>query len=300
VSRHIADLERRMGVQLLNRTTRSVQPTEAGWRFLTACENILVELEQSEQSIARTRSELTGALRIAAPKSFGSLHLGDAIVAFQEAHPRLQIALTLEDYSFRPYDFLAGGLDLAVRLSDMRDSSVIARRIATLEWIVCASPRHLERHRAPATPADLAHQPCLVHMNLDRNDHLWRFTAAKGAATAKSGAAARGTIRARVKPAFQSNSALVLRKAALAGLGVAMLPRYCIAQDLAEGTLVPLLPRYCIPPRPIMVVHPPADPMPLKVRALADFLARWFARRAPSIGADSRMEPVRLNALQQQ
>ncbi len=273
VSRHIADLESRLGVKLLNRTTRSVHVTDEGARFLAACDSVLRELEKTEQSIARTRTGLVGNLRLTAPKSFGSLHLADAVIAFQQAHPRLQVALTLEDYSFRPYDFIADGIDVAIRLSPIRDSSVIARQVALLDWIVCAAPAYLERHRAPATPAELARHACLVHMNLDQNDHVWRFDGPKG------------PVSARASGAFQSNSALVLRKAALAGLGVAILPRYCIGGDLAQGTLVRLLRRYRVPKRPIVALFAPADPVPPKIRAFVDFLAQWFARHASAVAA---------------
>ena len=272
VSLHVTDLEKRLGVRLLNRTTRSLTLTEAGTNYLGFCQGMMAEIVEQESSIARLQKEPRGSLKVAAPKSFGTLHLSDAVVSFSAKYSDIQLSLILEDYSFRAYDFVNQGLDVAVRLGDLPDSSLVARKIAMLQWTVCASPEYVARHGEPKTPGDLGKHACLAHVNLDPNDHAWRLHNSDH------------VISVKIAGAFSSNSALVLRKAALAGLGIAYLPLYCIEEDLKTGALRRLLPHYSPPPRPIYVVYPPASRVPERVRTFVDFLAVWFGR---SIAAKS-------------
>ncbi len=264
VSLHVTDLEKRLGVRLLNRTTRSLTLTEAGANYLEFCRRMLAEIAEQESSIARLQQEPRGSLKVAAPKSFGTLHLSDAVVSFSARYSDIQLSLILEDYSFRAYDFVDQGLDVAVRLGDLPDSSLVARKIAALQWVVCAAPKYLARRGEPKSPADLGKHDCLAHVNLDPNDHAWRLHNSDH------------VISVKIAGAFSSNSALVLRKAALAGLGIGYLPRYCIDEDLKSGALRQLLPRYSPPERPLYVVYPPASRIPERVRTFVDFLAEWF------------------------
>jgi DNA-binding transcriptional LysR family regulator len=266
VSLHINDLEKRLGVRLLNRTTRSLTLTEAGASYLEFCQRLLAEMREQESSITQRQKEPRGPLKVAAPKSFGTLLLADAVMSFSAQYPSIQVSLILEDYSFRAYDFVDQGLDVAVRLGDLPDSMLIARKIAALQWVVCAAPAYLAQHGEPRTPADLSQHICLSHVNLDPNDRAWRLHDADHLISVKIGGA------------FSSNSALVLRKAALAGLGIGYLPLYCIDQDLESGALRQLLPEYSPPQRPIYVVYPPAAPIPERVRTFVDFLARWLGK----------------------
>jgi DNA-binding transcriptional LysR family regulator len=264
VSLHVTDLEKRLGVRLLNRTTRSLTLTEAGTNYLEFCQRTLAEINEQELSITQLQKEPRGSLKVAAPKSFGTLHLSDAVISFSARYSDIQLSLILEDYSFRAYDFVDQGLDVAVRLGDLPDSTLVARKIATLQWVVCAAPKYLARRGEPKTPADLGKHPCLAHVNLDPNDHAWRLHSSDH------------VISVKIAGAFSSNSALVLRKAALAGLGIGYLPLYCIENDLKTGTLRQLLPNYSPPQRPIYVVYPPASRVPERVRTFVDFLADWF------------------------
>src|SRR6266576_3843383 len=175
VSLHVTDLEKRLGVRLLNRTTRSLTLTEAGANYLEYCRRMLAEMNEQESSITQLQKEPRGSLKVAAPKSFGTLYLSDAVVSFSARYPNIQLSLIFEDYSFRVYDFVEQGLDVAVRLGDLPDSTLVARKIATLQWIVCASPKYLAHHGEPKTPAELAKHPCLAHVNLDPNDRAWRL-----------------------------------------------------------------------------------------------------------------------------
>ena len=269
VSLHVTDLEKRLGVRLLNRTTRSLTLTEAGASYLEYCRRMLAEMNEQETSITQLQKEPRGSLKIAAPKSFGTLYLSDAVVSFSARYPNIQLSLILEDYSFRAYDFVEQGLDVAVRLGDLPDSTLVARKIATLQWIVCASPKYLAHHGDPKTPADLGKHTCLAHVNLDPNDRAWRLHSSDH------------VISVKISGAFSSNSALVLRKAALAGLGIGYLPLYCIEEDLKTGALRKVLTSYSPPQRPIYVVYPPAARVPERVRTFVDFLADWFRNAAP-------------------
>jgi len=277
VSLHVTDLEKRLGVRLLNRTTRSLTLTEAGANYLEYCRRMLAEMNEQETSITQLQKEPRGSLKIAAPKSFGTLYLSDTVVSFSARYPNIQLSLILEDYSFRAYDFVEQGLDVAVRLGDLPDSTLVARKIATLQWIVCASPKYLAHHGDPKTPADLGKHTCLAHVNLDPNDRAWRLHSSDH------------VISVKISGAFSSNSALVLRKAALAGLGIGYLPLYCIEEDLQTGALRKVLTSYSPPQRPIYVVYPPAARVPERVRTFVDFLADWF-RNAVAVKAKQNSE----------
>jgi DNA-binding transcriptional LysR family regulator len=269
VSRHVSELEIRLGVRLLNRSTRSLNLTEEGQSYLEFCEQIFGQIESRERAILRTRTEAVGTLKLAAPKSFGTLHLADAIVDFAKLHSRLRVTLILDDVSFRrTYDFAERGLDLALRISSLPNASVIERPIVLIDWVVCAAPNYLTRAGRPAAPAELVDHDCLVHVNVAANDRIWRF----------EGPRSRGgrSLAVKVKGAFFSNSALALRKAALAGLGVALLPRYSVADDLSAGALISLLPRHRVAQRPLLAVYPRASIVPQKVEVFVDFLKSWI------------------------
>ena len=283
VSLHVTDLEKRLGVRLLNRTTRSLRLTETGANYLEYCQRMLAEMNEQESSITQLQKEPRGSLKVAAPKSFGTLYLADAVVSFSARYPNIQLSLILEDYSFRAYDFVEQGLDVAVRLGDLPDSTLVARKIATLQWIVCASPKYVAHHGEPKTPADLGKHTCLAHVNLDPNDRAWRLHSSDH------------VISVKISGAFSSNSALVLRKAALAGLGIGYLPLYCIEEDLKTGALRKVLTHYSPPQRPIYVVYPPTAQVPERVRTFVDFLAQWFgSSRAAKSGQKARKRNFRL------
>lgn len=266
VSRHISELEARLGVRLLNRSTRSLALTEEGTAYLEFCERVFREIESNERAIVQTRIEPVGTLKVLAPKTFGALHLSDAVIAFAVVQPRLRVSLMLENTPTRgSYDFAERDLDMVLCFSTVRSSSVVEQEIATLDWVLCASPDYLARAGRPATPAELGEHACLIHVEVSPNDNVWRFEGPKGPVTVK----VRGT--------FSSNSALTLRKAAVAGLGVALVPRYSVADELASGALVTVLPRYRVAPRPLLAVYPQAPTIPRKVQAFVEFLKAWVA-----------------------
>jgi DNA-binding transcriptional LysR family regulator len=282
VSRHVGMLEDRLGVRLLHRTTRSLNLTDEGRTYLTFCERLLRDIEGQERALIETPAEPSGNLRIAAPKSFGALHLADAIIAFARDQPKLNVQLILENVSFQPSDFGKRGFDLVLQFAPARNASLVETPIAAMDWVVCAAPSLLIREGRPTNPADLARFPCLLHETALPNDRLWRFEGPRGSATVK------------VTGAFSSNSALALRKAVIAGLGAALLPRYVVADDIASGNLVPLFPRHRVSARPLIAVYPRVPETPLKVRAFVAFLTEWIASRG--LNFTSSRHPSTTNA----
>lgn len=278
VTKHVMALERRLGARLLNRTTRRLALTEIGGEYYEFCTRILRELETEEFSVARLQKEPQGSLRVIAPKSFGSLHLGAAIARFAQEYPRIAVSLILEDSSVRTFEFAENEYDVAIRLSPIANSTIAARKIGALPWVVCAAPAYLKRHGAPVTPKDLARHNCLLHVKLSP-DRIWRF-----GGTGKTS----GSIK--VDGTFSSNSVLILRDAALAGLGVALLPTYCVGRDLRAGTLRQVLTQFPIRDRPLYVLFPENRLVPKKVRIFINFIAAWYRRAgaSPELGPAPR------------
>lgn len=276
ISRHVSDLEVRLGVRLLNRSTRALDLTEEGARYLEFCEQMFRDLERREDEIGRVRAQPAGTLRVLAPNSFGALHVADAVIAFAKQQPRLKLSLLLENTRFRQDDFSHRGLDMALRFAPIRKTALSAEPIADIDWVVCAAPDYLARHGRPAKPSDLASHACLVHANALPDDHIWRFLARDG------------VVVARVNPTLYSNSAIALRKAAVAGLGLALVPRYAVADELASGQLVTVLPRNRVPPRTLFGIYPGKGAASTKVRIFIDFLGKWLLTRG--IGASPRIQ----------
>lgn len=268
VSRHISDLETHLGVRLLNRSTRSLALTEEGTVYLEFCEKVFREIETNERAILRTHTEPAGTLKVLAPKSFGAIHLSDAVIGFARAQPRLRVSLMLENTPYRgTYDFAERDLDVVLCFSTMRGATVVEEKIVTLDWVVCASPDYLARAGALNKPEDLTHHACLVHIKVQPNDVVWRLSGPQG------------PVAVKVRSAFSADSSLSLAKAAAAGLGITMIPRYSVADDLANGTLVTVLPRYKVAPRPLLAVYPKALVTPAKVRAFVEYLKVWMVER---------------------
>lgn len=271
ISRQIMSLEQHLGFPLLSRSTRNVVPTEAAHSYLGFCERILRELER-EQDFGRFREKSAVTLKMVGPKSFGTLKLADAVLAFAESKPQFHVFLSLEDFSFRPNEFMEKGYDIAICISSINDSALISRRIAMLEWLLCASPDYIRRHGRPSDPHDLKNHACLAHLNLQLNDRIWRL----------EGDGKRVSVK--IDGPFHSNSAILLREAALRGLGIAALPRYAVAADLASGALVPLLRRYRLPSRPLAAVYPRSAVGSIKIKTINSWLLRWFREHNPNSG----------------
>lgn len=179
-------------------------------------------------------------MKVSASKGFGSLCIADAVAQFSLEHEEIVVTLLVADFSPRAYDFVEQGLHVAIRLSPNRDSAIAARKIGTFNYVVCASPNYLSRHGQPRVPADLRKHRCLLHSSM--RGGMWPLKGPSGLESI------------HIDGYFSSNLSLVLRKAALRGLGIAMIPMYCAADDLKAGTLVQVLEKYQVPERPVFAL----------------------------------------------
>ena len=264
VSKYVSRLEERLGARLLHRTTRRLSLTEAGAALFEASRGALERIEEAEGAVAQLQSEPRGRLRVSAPMSFGILHLGPAITDFARAHPRVTLDLRLDD---RFVNLVEEGIDVAVRIGALTDSSLVARRLATTRTLVCAAPAYLAQHGEPETPEDLAAHNCLIYSYLS-TANVWRFTAPDGR-----------EIPIAVNGTFRINNGIVLGEAAAAGHGILLTPSFYVGPLLRDGRLKRILPGYRLPELGIHAVYPERAQVPPKVRAFVDFLAQRFGRK---------------------
>ena len=268
VSQHVKELEERLGARLLNRTTRKVSLTEVGRAYYERCTRLLADLEETEQAVGDMHATPRGALRVNAVPSFGILHLAPAIADFTARFPEISVELMLSEH---PVDLIAEGFDVAVRVEEMPDSSLIARQLAPCRMVVCGAPSYFERHGMPRTPADLTDHNCLSPAgNVLPYYHAWHLTAADGTALNISPI---GNLR--------SNSGAVLKVAALAGHGLACLPTYFVGEALRSGRLVTVLDDYIAAPLTLRALYPHNRHLSAKVRAFVDFFVARFGHEPP-------------------
>jgi DNA-binding transcriptional LysR family regulator len=266
VSRRLAELEEHLGVQLFQRTTRRLNLTDAGRGFYGRCVRIVADLDEAEHSVSREHGSLQGSLRVAVPLSFGLLHLGSVITDFMALHPAIRFEL---DFNDRHVDLLREGVDVAVRIAQLSDSSLIARRIATIRHLVCASPAYLAAHGSPVRPADLERHECLVYANAPEPGR-WAYRAPDGS---------KGTVRGREK--LRADNGDFLCAAAVAGQGVIMEPAFIVHAAIARGELVALFADYRWPRLNMYAVYPRTRHLSTRVRAFVDYLAGRFSGTPP-------------------
>jgi len=260
VSRRLSALEARLGVRLLNRTTRTLRLTDEGANYYDTCSRLLSEIDEAEAAVSAGRIEPRGALKVALPASFGNRHIAPLVPRFAERYPNVQLALSLSD---RTVNIIEEGFDLAVRIAHLEDSSLAARRLAPNRRVVCASPAYLRRHGTPRTPQDLAGHNCITSTDFSMN---WDYTDSGGVA---------GSVR--VTGRYACDNWEVLREWALAGLGVALKSTWDVRQHLEDGSLVPLFPGYTFGSDvAIYAVYPHRRHLPSKTRVFIEFLAESF------------------------
>lgn len=266
VSRRIKALEARLGVSLFARHTRSVRLTEAGRALEPAARDILQRLTDAEAATSVYSGEVKGTLRLSCPASFGQIAIAPLLAEFGALHPSLSIDLRLSDAYV---DLVTSDVDAAVRIGAIdQGGDLIAVKLADNQRIVCAAPRYLAHAGTPATPEDLIGHRTL-HFSALVGGLVWRLSGA------------RGEIDAPIRPALQADNALVLRRAALDGAGVALLAEFLIADDLAAGRLVEVLPALRPRANDISLVYPPSPHLARKVRTFIDFLKQAWAPRPP-------------------
>lgn len=260
MTRHVAALEERLGVRLLNRTTRAVSLTDAGLRFLERSRRILADLDEAEQMAESERGEPMGRLVVSAPQVFGRLHVGPLICEFMSAHPKLQAELQLSD---RMVNLVEDGIDVAIRIGRLPDSSDIARKVGAVRRVLVASPGYLADAGAPETLEALKTHRLISFTSLTAS-HLWKF--------AQEGAA----LEISVRPSYVSNSADAAIWHASQGGGITMALSYQVVDHLRDGRLKLLLPDLEPAPYPVQFVYPSSRLLSLKVRA---FLEHTVATR---------------------
>jgi DNA-binding transcriptional LysR family regulator len=262
VSAHVQRLEERLGTRLLNRTTRRLSVTEAGAVYYRHCARILAEAEAAEQAATALQREPRGALRISAPDSFGWRHVAPAVPLFLKRYPDLAVDITL---SPKHVNLVDEGLDLAIRIGVLEDSPLVVRKLAPSRLVLCAAPAYLKAHGMPHAPDELAKHNCLCTSVLPWGDE-WHL------------AGKRGEVRVAVGGSFRSNSAEMLRAAALDGIGITVLPTWAVGEPLRAGALRRVLEAWEPPASTIYAVYPGNRLMSMKVRAFVDHLARCFGR----------------------
>jgi DNA-binding transcriptional LysR family regulator len=264
VSRLVAGLEAELGVRLIHRTTRALTLTEAGRGYRERAARILADLADADQSVTRMQQAPRGRLVVNAPMSFGYLQLGRVMPDFLALYPDLTVDLTLTD---RFVDLIDEGIDVAVRIGALTDSSLVARRLAPIRRVVCASPAYLSARGTPATPGDLAGHDCIGYSNPPGQTE-WRFVDADGRPQPVA-----------VGGRLTVNNGDVIRDAVLGGVGLALLPTFLIGDDLRNGRLVSVLERFLPQDLTLNAVYPHARHLSPKVRAFVDFLAQRFGPR---------------------
>ena len=267
VTRAVADLEARLGVRLLTRTTRAVSTTEAGQRFLGGAKRVLADLDEIERAAAGQGTAPRGELRLTAPILFGRLHVLPIVTEFLDRFPEVQAALALVD---RPVDLVEEGLDVAVRIGALGESSAVATRVGALRRIVVASPDYLARRGTPQRPADLTDHDVVAFSGIAGVEY-WVFREAAG------------DVNVAIRPRLVVSTAEAAIDAARAGFGVTRVLSYQAAEDVARGSLLRVLPAYEGDEVPIHLVYPGGRHPPPKLRAFLDFTTPRLRRRCAAV-----------------
>jgi len=261
LSKYVRELEDELGALLLNRTTRQFSLTELGHTYYKRAVEIVREIDTLQDMVRDSREGVRGRIKVSAPRSFADASLDHALIDFTAANPEIGLDIHLDD---RFVDLVEEGFDIAIRVTTLEDSAMIARRLAPFRLKIVATPETIEKYGRPEKPEDLAGMPCIVDTNARRRNN-WVLKGADGAAQAVT-----------VGGPIEVNSPLSTRAAVLAHLGFALSPDFIVREDLKSGALEELLPGSTSDEAGIYVVYPHRRYLPGKVRALVDFLAEWF------------------------
>jgi len=275
LSKYVRELEDELGALLLNRTTRQFSLTEAGHTYFARASEIIREIDSLADTVRESSRDVRGRIKLSAPRTFADVEIGQSLIDFAKAYPDVVLDIHLDD---RFVDLVEEGFDLAIRVTRLENSSLIARKLAPFSVRLCATPELIERLGRPLRPQDMARLPCIIDTN-GRGLSNWSFVGENG-----------GTVGVSVSGPIEVNSPLTAKAAALAGLGFAMLPDFIAAQEIENGQLVTVLDSYiCTEGSGIFAVYPHRRYLPAKVRVLVDYLVQWFKRCDP----DRRPAPAR-------
>lgn len=262
MSRRVIELESRLGVRLFNRNTRRLSLTDAGMTYFTSCQNVLSDLESAELSLIENRNVARGSLRVLTSQTYGIVLQGAATASFMRRYPEIKVFVMTGSLFHQTAELIGGGFDLALRTTEISDSSLVARKIAPLDWLVVVAPAYLAENGTPHLPRDLEKHRCLV-TGIEPVHH-WILESKTSTKTIKiSGIAI-------------SNLTTITHDSVLGGLGISLLPEYIVANDLAAGRLVRLLPEYKTKQRWLYAIYPRERKLPLKTRLFIDFLKERF------------------------
>lgn len=261
VSKQVSELEASLDAQLFIRTTRQVRLTDNGQYYLSKCRDLLAELADVEAVFNQGDAAIHGVLRIAAPQTFSELYLGPALDQFLSLHPEIEISLTLQD---RFIDFVEQRIDVGIRISELADSTLIGRRIASTSIVACASPRYLAEHGSPASPQDLREHRLILDSNF-REPGRWYFDDNGQPVSVKVGGR------------FRVNNAILARDMAIRDGGITMLPAFVVREAVKNGCLQIILDRFQGEPRGIYALYPQQRHVSNRVRAFMDHLVGYFS-----------------------
>lgn len=259
-TKHIMQLESSLGIRLFNRTTRSLSLTEVGAAYLERCQQVLVDVEEMEAAVTQLHTEPRGTLKISAPPFIGTSHIAPALAEFLDKYQDLHVELLLQGQT---RDLIDEGIDLAIFLGTLEDTSLIARKFARSPMVVCGAPDYFVKFGLPQSPKDLLEHSCLVNWAMPPRNK-WRFRDGKE------------KISVKVSGRMQANVADPIRVAAVNGLGIVMLPNYIVGADIEAGRLQVILQDYAREPLEIHVVYPHRKYLSAKVRRFLDFLQQWL------------------------
>ncbi|WP_349363513.1 MAG: LysR family transcriptional regulator [Roseitalea porphyridii] len=279
VSKRLRRLEDRLGTRLLQRTTRQIALTEAGQGFYERVVAILAGVEEAEAFVSRRSAMARGTLKVSAPTSFGRMHIAPHLIPFMKANPDLSVNMLLSDDLV---DIVGDGFDVAIRIAELADSSLVARKLAPVRRVLCATPDYLQENGTPETLAELAEHNCLTHQTSD----TWRLEGPDGPVTV------------RPHGNLSTNSSEVIREAVLAGLGIALRSTWDIGKELSAGKLVQVLPdHHGSTNTAIYAIYPSRQFLPVKVRLFIDYFAELFGsepyweRGVPATVPEIRPQP---------
>ena len=261
VSRRLKELEKHLGVGLFHRTTRQMNLTDTGRAFYHQAVRILDDVLEAEIATSQAHGTLKGSLKMALPSSFGLMHMGPVINDFLKEHPQIEFDL---DFNDREVDLIQEGFDLAIRIANLPDSSLIARRFAPVKTVICASPDYLKQMGTPRSPDDLIEHRCLVY-SLLRDFEYWHLTDARG-----------NEIKTRIHPYLKASTGEFLRDAAVEGRGIILVPTFIAYKEIESGALVPLLNEYSAFQINAYAIYPQTRHLSQRVRTFVDFLVERF------------------------